>query len=811
VKGSLQWILAMLPRYGGRRALGLRGEYGTRWWTYMDLYRHSLRAAQLFSQRGLLPGDRVLLWGENAPEWVACLLGAALRGLVIVPIDAKAEKNEVQETAARTGARLLLAGERRPLVGVGIHTVAMNALDRVMPGELELLRTPVTEQNSAVILFTAGSSGEPRGVILNHGNLASQVAHFSYWTGLLRAIPTRLLALSPLSHVQGLMLSACVPLSLGLSVLYSHSIEPEHLERTLREGKVRVLSTVPRVLATLQASLTAKSHETGHRAGWTLRRKLLGRRFRVVLVGGATLPKTQEDFWRGLGCVVVQGYGSTETTAFVSVNRPLIGRRGSVGKMVHRGSVRLAADGEILVRGPHLSPGYFGTRASLDQSPDGYLRTGDLGEVDKRGRLFFLGRREDRIVTAEGHTLHPNGIETVLREIEGVDDIIVMPVMQDGLEHVHAVLVMDPSMAATAILEANRRLPEAARIRSWTVWPDTDFPCGALGKPKRTEIMQQVQAALKQGESLSSRRRFPLEDTLATAMEEPDRPHRLQRVRRVLIQQQDSPRTFNGLLELLRPLGMDSIDVAELTTLLRRDAPASVVPPNPPPDPPAPPPRSGAPLRNPVWQMWPGAGALRLLGQAAFLKTARRWVHAQAGGATLPVDGRPLLFAVSVHDRQHILEFVAILFTLPQCYRRRVIVTIGDAHIFESHFYRRPGDTFLRKWTAGFMAEFGVPSVLPYILSPGDTVMALMENCRAIEAGFSPLMTWDLLSATVACETGIPVVPVRMTGRRADWSADMQIEFGEPVAPRPGFTAAEFEQGVRQKLSAMGAQSRTWP
>lgn len=803
---SLQSVLTSLPEYANRRAIGVRGEYGFRWWTYAELHQHALRVAHLFAQRGLRPGDRVILWAPNSPEWVACLLGAALRGLVIVPVDAGSSREEVRQLAQRTEAAMLLTGDRQNPAGLAIVAVALKLLKSIEPGDIQSLHVPVDGATTAVILFTAGTSGEPRGVILTHGNLASQIEHFSYWRPILRLIPTRLLALSPLSHVQGLMLSACVPLSLGLTIIYSSSIEPEHLERSLREGHVRVLSTVPRVLAALQASLVSKSRKASVKPGWRLRRKLLGPRFRVVLVGGATLPETQERFWRRLGCVVVQGYGSTETAAFVSVNRPLVGRRGSVGKMVHRESLRLSDEGEILVRGPHLSPGYFGKENGQERTADGYLRTGDIGRLDSRGRMFFLGRRQDRIVTAEGHTLHPDAIETVLREVQGVADAVVMPVSRDGLEQVHAVLVVEPATAAAAIFEANRRLPDAARIRSWTVWTERDFPRGALEKPLRERIMEQTRRLLERDEPISSRRMSIAEETLETAMEDPERYSRLFRVRDVL-RRTDGPRKdFNDLLTLLQPLGMDSIDVAELMTLLQEgqtiDVETVSVNPN------GAPPRANVPKRNPLWQMWPGAAALRVVTRPLLFTLIRHRLRARRTGKELPLDGRPLLFALSNHDREHAVDFVAILLALPEQYRRRLIVTIGDGHFFESYFFRKPEDSVWWRWYVTFLVKFGVPAVLPYILAPGNTVVGIRENCRAIDAGFSPVMTWNRFSATVACETGIPVVPIRMRGSRGDWKADMEIEFGAATEPLSGTIPAEFVHVVGQQLSAMGVRGR---
>lgn len=801
---TLQWLLASLPDYGNRRAIGMRGHYGFRWYSYETIYKDALRAATVFARRGLHPGQRILLWSANSPEWVACLLGAALRGLVLVPVDAGASREDVMEMARRTEAALLLTGAAQQPAGLAIPAVALGGLGTVSPDSFEALRVAIQSSEPAAILFTAGTSTEPRGVILTHGNIECQVEHFGYWRPILRLAPTRILALSPLSHIQGLMLGACVPLSLGMTVIYSASIEPEHLQRTLREGRVRVLGTVPRVLAALSAAVSSKQEETRLPVGIRLRWRVLGSTFKVILVGGATLPTSQENFWRKLGCVVVQGYGSTETTAFVTVNRPLIGRRGSIGRMVHQGSVTLSDDGEILVRGPHVSPGYLGESGELAKNPGGFIHTGDLAQRDAQGRLFFLGRLQDRIVTGEGNTLYPDPIEVALREISGVRDAVVMPAVRDGLEEVHAVLLTDSELAAGAVGEANAKLPAPMRIRSWTVWPLPDFPRGALGKPLRAQIVSQVTHGLMNGHP--PRRGDSQEPpSLGRALNEQDRQLRLQRVCDVLIATGEGNRDFLDLLEKLQPMGMDSIDVAELAHLLRRKAIARASE-----EPPALPQRgpyqsTGAVRQTPQWQYWPGAGILRTVLRSAVLFFARygAGIKAHRTGKPLPRDTGPTLFAVSREDRQHSVEFLAILMALPERFRRRVIVTIGDI-LFEPYFYRRPQDSMLMRWKTAFDAHFGTSSVVPYILAPGGTAIGIGENCRAIDAGFSPLMTWSRLSASVACETGTRVIPIRMYGRRRSYfDADMEIEFGSPVEPLRYMSAAQFELVIDRHFGAM--------
>jgi len=801
---TLQSLLDSLPAWGERRALALRGDFGFRWWSYARLHANALRAAASLRRRNLTPGDRVLLWAPNSPEWVAYLLGASLSGLVVVPVDAAAPLTEVERIIEIAGARLLLFGAEQSPSRSPIPSERIDCLERVPTPADSDLRAAISSNDPAVILFTAGSSGEARGVVLTHANLTCQMRHFYYWRPVIRMVPTRLLAPSPLSHVQGLMLGVCVPLSLGISVVYTHSIEPLHLQRTLREARTRAMATVPRVLALLEQSLRARSSSNpGRLALWRLRRRTLGSRFHVIFVGGATLPSASETFWRRCGCVVVQGYGSTETAAFAAVNRPLLGTRGSIGLPVHNSSIRLSAEGEILIRGPHISPQYIGEEAT-NLTADGFLRSGDLARQDRRGRLFFLGRLEDRIVTAEGHTLHPNTIEAELRQLPGVQDVVVLALAIDGLEQVHATLLLDPSNAPAArlIQQANQRLPASHRIRSWSVWPEPDFPRGALAKIRRDQVISATREHLRHPQYLPPPH-AAASDSVEAALADPDRQRRLRRLV-PFFRQETPPGNFPQILRKSLDLGLDSIEAAELMTMLHEI-----------PDPgganPAPlgteaiefPPPSDAPRQSPGWQTWPGAGLLRGCVRTILLDCllrTRLQVHATGLDMFHQVEA-PVLFVFDAADREHGVEFLALLRALPGRFRRRLIVLVGDRIIFASYFFRKPEDSLWRRWYTAFMVRFGVPCVVPYVLSPGGTVQGIRDSCAFIARGMSPIITWSPAAACIAADTQIDILPVRLAGPRKSWfRANVTLRFEAPVRTGADLSAEQIFRLVESRL-----------
>jgi long-chain acyl-CoA synthetase len=206
------------------------------------------------------------------------------------------------------------------------------------------------------------------------------------------------------------------------------------------------------------------------------------------VVGAAPLDPALEEFWAKLGFVVIQGYGLTETAPVATLNHPFDTKRGTVGKPIAGVEIRVAPDGEVLLRGENITPGYFGEGSLRDA--EGWLHTGDIGELDADNRLKILGRKKEMIVSPDGLNVFPEDVEHVLDAIGGVRESAVVPSKQGAREQVHAVLVLEPDADAEAIVaEANGRLEPYQRIRSFSVWPQPTLPrTSGTKKLKRVEI-----------------------------------------------------------------------------------------------------------------------------------------------------------------------------------------------------------------------------------------------------------------------------------------------------------------------------------
>ena len=366
-------------------------------------------------------------------------------------------------------------------------------------------------------------------MVLTHGNLLANLEPIENEIEKYRKYerfvhPLKLLDLLPLSHVFGQLLGIFIPQVIGATTVFLDTLNPAEVTRTIRNERVSLLVTVPRLIESLRDHVERDMNARGRRekyerdvrasAGehflkrwWRFRaiHRKLGWRFWAIVSGGAALPAAAEQFWDRLGYAVIQGYGLTETTSLVSLNHPFRLGKGSIGKTLPGLEVRLADDGEILVRGENVASGYWkdaGVTSVLDA--DGWFRTGDLGERDAKGNLYFKGRQKNVIVTPEGLNVFPQDLEAELRKEAGVRDCVVVGLARDGNAEPCAVVLMregadEDAAAADAVRAANGRLAAFQQMRRWMVWPEEDFPRTPTQKPMLGRIRQAAEARFGAG------------------------------------------------------------------------------------------------------------------------------------------------------------------------------------------------------------------------------------------------------------------------------------------------------------------------
>jgi len=851
------------------RAYRQRRGYRTESFTYGEVMGMAAGFAAKLDARGIAKGERVMLWGENCAQWVAAFLGCAVRGVIVVPMDDVAAPDFAMRVFQQVSAKLLV-GSRRHLLEVSAtrHSPAAMNLDSLAqaasPLPVSLTKTALGRDDVLQIVFTSGTTSEPKGVVITNGNVLANIAplereirrylKYERWVH-----PVRFLNLLPLSHVFGQFLGMFLPPLLGGTVIFHDELKPSEVISTIRRERVSVLVSVPRVLQSLRQKIERniddgrgmeafrrrfQSSKGQHflRRWWTFRaiRRRFGWKFWAFISGGAALDSETEEFWDRLGYAAIQGYGLTETTSLISVNHPFRLGKGSIGKVLPGREVKLAEDGEILVRGGGVASGYWaaggaqpaydahitGTRISDGQISDdqGWYRTGDIGALDEAGNLYFKGRKKEVIVTPGGTNVYPEDLEAALRRQPEVKDCVVVGIERGGNAEPCAVVILrsgeksQDGRLQEAVQRANQSLAEFQRMQMWIEWPQEDFPRTNTQKPRRNVIREVAQAQI-----LRNRTEHDRTETDPTE-KSPNRPlaELIARVtgRPVGVLRDDA--------SLDSDLGMSSLDRVELLStledryqvdlsesrfsavqtvgdverMLRGDA----VP--------------GAVYHYPSWTLrWPVTW-LRLLAQYLLLRPAivlMAWPRMEGREHLRGVKG-PLL-VVSNHVSDVDLGF--ILTALPARFRHR-LATATRGEDLEALRSPAPGRGFLARiydrvlWILGVSMlnlfplprEAGFRRSFAYAgeaVDRGYSVLVFPEGRHTSDGKMNPFRAGIGLLAE---NLGVPVLPMRIdglfevkqSGRRFTAPWKIRVRIGEPMRFPPGTDeqtiAAELQQAV---------------
>jgi len=482
-------------------------------WSYARIASSAFQFARELETRGIDKGDRVLFWGENRPEWIACFYGCLLRGVVVVPLDLKSAPDFVARVQHQVSAKLLLSDDTQPEL-----SVPRLAFDSLPEHSTSPYPTKAKPDDLVQIVFTSGTTAEPKGVCLTHRNLLANITpiekEFNYykrWEWFVH--PLRFLCLLPLSHVFGQLMGIFIPQLLGAEVYFSESYKPSQIISSVKNRHINVVVTVPRVLETLRERVKAELSDDQIRAArgrhflrnwWTFRKihRQFGWRFWAFITGGATLERETETFWHRLGYAVIQGYGMTETASLTSLSHPFRMRPGSIGKPVAGQEVKLGDDGEIMVRGENVSIGYWRNGQSITDE-QGWIHTGDIGEFGPNGHIYFRGRSKETIVTAAGLKIYPTDLEAALDRQPEIKASAVIP---QGTEALAVLIPRDEKADLNAAVQrANESLAEFQRIRHWIAWPKSDFPRTAgTRKIIKNQIAKAVKTMLQPSTSATS-------------------------------------------------------------------------------------------------------------------------------------------------------------------------------------------------------------------------------------------------------------------------------------------------------------------
>jgi len=536
----LEYVPAFLS-HGNEVAYVERRGYRSVHCSYQEIVGMAFRFARELESRGIAKGERVVLWAPNSAAWVGVFLGCLMGGVVVVPLDDIATPDFALRVHRQVGARLLVCS--REHVQASLPSIILEDLSHTLTrhSSAPYASPQLGPPDMLEIVFTSGTTADPKGVVLTHGNVLSNLTPLEAEIDKYRKYeklvhPIRFLNLLPLSHVFGQFLGIFLPPLIGGVVVFEPSLNPSEVIATVKREGVSVLVSVPRVLDSLKQKIerdlgeeqrldefhgSFRASERKHflLRWWTFRsiRRRFGWRFWAFISGGAALDSLTEEFWHRLGYAVIQGYGLTETTSLVSVNHPFHLGRGSIGKVLGGREVKLADDGEILVRGGGVASGYWnGKHLEAVAGSEGWYSTGDIGERDAEGNLYFKGRKKEVIVTPAGMNIYPEDLEAALRRQPEVKDALVIALPREANAEACAVMILRNSAIdpEAVVRSANQCLAEYQRLNHWFLWPETDFPRTSTQKPRRNQVQEAVLSQLQQ-RTRPARAASPLADLIA--------------------------------------------------------------------------------------------------------------------------------------------------------------------------------------------------------------------------------------------------------------------------------------------------------
>ncbi len=800
-------------------------------WSYSQIARTALRFARELEARGIEKGDRVLLWARNSPEWVSAFFGCLLRGVIVVPLDLQSEPGFVKRVQEQVGAKLALC-----------DTTTSGLVEQTLPAiELDELNSQIAHRSSkpysitdigqddtVEIVFTSGTTAEPKGVVITHRNLMAnltplerEIKRYLKWERLVH--PVRFLNLLPLSHVFGQFMGIFVPQLLGGEVLFQESLSPSQIVETVKRERISVVITVPRILDALREKIendyaargkmdrfrsAIVSSDGRHflRRWWTFRaiHNMFGWKFWVFVSGGATLNPDTEEFWQRLGFAVIQGYGMTETAALISVNHPFKRGRGSIGKVLRGQEVKLAEDGEILVRGENVSPGYWKEDGQPGAVENSWFPTGDVGSIGAEGNLYFKGRKREVIVTSAGVNIYPADIELVLARQPEIKAGVVIEIKGPHGPEPLAVLILrdDHANVEAAVSRVNELLAPHQQIRHWSIWPGEDFPRTTTQKVRKQVVGEVVRAELAQAAKISG----PAAASVASHSN--DLVEIIARISKDVLATLDPSAKLGadlkldslGRVELLSAIEdryqleideaafTDATTLAEVEEIIRKGRHDET-----------------AYYPYPKWQQrWP-LSWLRIALLYLIVLPATRimgWPRINGKEHLRNVHG-PLVF---ICNHVTMVDHALVLLALPGRFRTRMAIAM-DGEQLREWLHPQPGTGLLTRLrcllkyvsVVFFFNVFSMPQKSGFrrsfifageMMDQGSSLLVFPEGQRTKHGALNPFMPGTGL---LIQKLGAPVVPMRIDGlwklkrakRHFAWPGEVSVIIGKPVTYSP--------------------------
>ncbi len=606
--------------------------------TYSELRRMAESVGRWITEEQFARGSRLALLADNHPRWVAAYLGTIASGCVIVPLDTALHADQVTKLLKDSGAvavfcdakHIPVAKPAATELNLGMILMDPDRMTGHATSEKWLAKLPAifeagpasfkpvvaNNDDLASLLYTSGTTADPKGVMLTHANFLGEVEAVFNWVDL--GPNDALLGVLPLFHVLAQMANLLLPLVKGSRVVYLETLNTTELLRALTERNITAFAVVPQFFYLIHQRVTEEIGKRGKltqrvfrgmlalnrilrkigiNAGPILFRKVhetLGPRMRYLVTGGSRFDPSIGHAFHDLGIDVLQAYGLTETTAAIFANAPHDNEVGSVGKALRGVEAKIVdpqpqetgpAVGEVAVRGAVVMKGYWNRAdATAAVMQDGWFLTGDLGYFDSKGHLFLTGRKKEVIVLSNGKNVYPEEIEAHYLKTPLIKEIAVMGIEGkpgESEDRLHAVIVPNFDVLrqrkvvnAKEVLRydvegLSTQIPSTKRISSYEIWQE-DLPRTTTRKIKRFEVEKRVKANLakkpENGGELPTQKALTAEDN--AWLTQPDVQRGLKIIREA---SRSAPETMHPTLNLELDLGLDSMQRVELLSRLEEE------------------------------------------------------------------------------------------------------------------------------------------------------------------------------------------------------------------------------------------------
>ncbi len=551
---KLQKIIAKsFLKHNDKKFVSLKKNFAFERYTYGEIYDKALRFSQLLNTLNIKRGDRIVICSYNSPQYVVAYLGCLFSGVILVPLDFASSENFILKIIKTTNSKLLITSNLKIIGNLGLKLIKTNDLKNIkninaskinVENLFEILKklkkkkinNNIKDKNLVQILYTSGTTGNPKGVMLTHNNLYENITAISKVIKLTHK--DKSLSVLPLSHVFEQVCGFLYFQINGASITYMKSRRGSEIINLFQKEKINLMLTVPALLIIFKNKIEEKAKTSGNHKSLLkalkladklpiyLRRLLFkrihqsfGGKLKKIVVGGASLPIDVELFWERIGIKIIKGYGLTETSPIVTATPENNRLLGSVGPTIPGVKLKFSKQQEILVKGKNVFCGYyqkninlknislnnFGyyenklTKSEFDQD---WFKTGDIGFFDKNNFLFIKGRLKNMILSESGLNVYPEDIEDKLNKIADIKESIVTGITKNNKVKIVAVLLLTKENRQKyqhqrkklkfLINQVNQQLENHQKIADFIIWEEDDFPRTLTLKIKRKEIQQQL-------------------------------------------------------------------------------------------------------------------------------------------------------------------------------------------------------------------------------------------------------------------------------------------------------------------------------